>query len=72
MLCPFMATTIVGPQLRSPTGGNFMKEAKARASAAELIIGAMTAEAPRSRTREAIANWPTGILTMLGLPAKAT
>jgi hypothetical protein len=50
---------MVGPQLRSPTGGYFIKDAKAAASSFELIMGAMTPAAPKSSTREAMANWPT-------------
>src|SRR6516165_8694751 len=40
-----------GPQLRSPTGGYLAAAARARASAAELIIGAMIASAPKSSAR---------------------
>jgi hypothetical protein len=54
----------VGPQERSPTGGYFIAAAKARASATELIIGAITASAPKSSARLAMSKRPTGMRTM--------
>ena len=67
-----MFKVTAGPQLRSPNGGNLVKAANWRASAALLIIGAIMPEAPRSSAREAVSNCPTGIRTIAGLPAKAT
>jgi hypothetical protein len=49
-----------------------MNEANCRASPTLLIIGAITAAAPASMTREAVEKSPIGIRTMAGLPAKAT
>src|SRR5215468_520088 len=58
-----------GPQLRSPTGGYFVTETKASASAAVLIIGAITPSAPMSSTRLATAKAPTGMRTIGAAPA---
>ena len=69
---PLWVSAARGPQERCPIGGYFMKSAKRRASAPLLIIGAMTAAAPASITREAVANSPTGMRTIVGLPARAT
>src|SRR5581483_2136165 len=57
-----------GPQLRSPTGGNFAAAAKARASAGVLIIGAMMPSAPKSSARETSAKSPTGTRTIGAAP----
>ena len=48
-----------------------MKPPNRRASSRVLIIGAMTAEAPASRSREAVANSPTGMRAIAGFPAAA-
>ena len=61
-----------GPQLRSPSGGNFAAAAKARASATVLIIGAMMPSAPKSSTRLAIAKSPSGTRTIGAEPACRT
>src|SRR5262249_13002254 len=57
-----------GPQLRSPSGGNFANETWARASAGVLIIGAMMPSAPKSSARLAVANSPTGMRTIAAAP----
>jgi hypothetical protein len=56
-----------GPQLRSPIGGNFAADAKARASAAVLIIGAMMPSAPKSSARLTSAKSLSGTRT-IGAP----
>src|SRR5262245_32413049 len=61
-----------GPQLRSPIGGNFAAAAKARASAAVLIIGAMMPSAPKSSTRLTISKSPSGTRTIGADPACRT
>ena len=61
----------VGPQLRSPSGGYLVAAASARASSAELTIGAMTASAPMSSARLAMATSPSAMRTTAGLPASA-
>ena len=61
-----------GPQLRSPSGGYFVAATRRRASALELIIGAITASAPKSRQRLASAKSSTASRTIAGLPASAT
>ncbi len=53
----------VGPQERSPSGGYFIEAAKRTASSTELIIGAMTASAPKSSARLAMSLRPTGMRT---------
>ena len=68
---PESPSAMAGPQLRSPSGGNFVKRAKARASSTVLTIGAMMPEAPQSSTRDAVAKSPTGMRTSAGCPATA-
>ena len=59
----------VGPQLRSPSGGNFAAPTNALASATVLIIGAMMPSAPKSSARLATANAPSGMRTIGAAPA---
>ena len=59
----------VGPQLRSPSGGNLAALTKALASATVLIIGAMMPSAPKSSARLAAANAPSGMRTTGAEPA---
>ena len=61
----------VGPQLRSPSGGNLAAPTKALASATVLIIGAMMPSAPKSSARLATANAPSGTRTTGAEPAGA-
>src|SRR5215831_5554412 len=68
-LIPARLIARVGPQLRSPTGGYFATETNASASAAVLIIGAITPSAPMSSTRLATAKAPTGMRTIGAAPA---
>jgi hypothetical protein len=64
--------TLRGPQLRSPTGGNLVKAAKALASATVLIMGAIMPAAPMSSILDAVAKSPTGMRMMAGFPARPT
>ena len=66
---PCSAMARCGPQLRSPSGGYLAAAAKARASEALLIIGAMIASAPKSSARDTRAKSLSGTRTSGAAPA---